>query len=242
MPAHVANSFAWASRGAAIALALATCGCQQKMADQPSYRPDQPCTFFADGTSSRLPVKGTVARGHLEVDAALFTGRIPPAGAGETAAAANRPARATSSGGDEPLLAAEAARFEGLVDEFPLPVTAEVVRHGRDRYTIYCAVCHDAAGTGRGKIVERGYTPPPSYHIERLRLAPVGYFFRVATEGYGSMPSYSAQIPPRDRWAIVAYIRALQLSRRFPVDDLPDDLRRELSEPKRVAARAGGGP
>ncbi len=176
MPARVASSFAWASTGAA--LALATCGCQQKMADQPSYRPDQVCTFFADGTSSRLPVKGTVARGHLEVDTALFTGSVPPAGGAEAAAGANQTPRASSSGGDEPLLAAEAAKFEGLVDEFPLPVNADFVRHGRDRYTIYCIVCHDAAGTGRGKIVERGYTPPPSYHIERLRRAGRPHFPR----------------------------------------------------------------
>ena len=95
---------------------------------------------------------------------------------------------------------------------------------------IYCVVCHDAAGTGRGKIVERGYTRPPSYHIDRLRRAPVGHFFRVITLGYGSMPSYAAQIPPRDRWAIVAFVRALQLSQHFPEDQLPADLRKRLAE------------
>ncbi len=95
---------------------------------------------------------------------------------------------------------------------------------------IYCIVCHDARGTGRGKIVERGYTQPPSYHIERLRTVAVGHFFDVITNGYGSMPDYKQQIPPRDRWAIAAYIRALQLSQHFPKDQLPADLREELDK------------
>jgi mono/diheme cytochrome c family protein len=81
---------------------------------------------------------------------------------------------------------------------------------------IYCVVCHDPLGTGHGTIVQRGYTPPPSYHIERLRTAPVGHLFAVISEGYGSMPSYADQIPTRDRWAIVAYLRALQASQHYP--------------------------
>ena len=105
------------------------------------------------------------------------------------------------------------------VDTFPFPVTREVLEHGRERYMIYCVVCHDPLGTGRGKIVERGYTQPPSYHIERLRNVAVGHFFEVITNGYGSMPDYKQQVPPRDRWAIAAYIRALQLSQHFPVND-----------------------
>jgi hypothetical protein len=91
---------------------------------------------------------------------------------------------------------------------------------------IYCVVCHDAEGTGRGTIVERGYTPPPSYHIDRLRDAPVGHFFKVVTLGYGSMPSYRNQIKAPDRWAIIAYIRALQLSRHFPVEELTEGMKR----------------
>ena len=85
---------------------------------------------------------------------------------------------------------------------------------------IYCVVCHDPLGSGHGRIIERGYTAPPSFHIDRLRNAPVGRLFAVATEGYGSMPAYSAQIPTEDRWAIVAYIKALQLSQHFPVTEL----------------------
>jgi mono/diheme cytochrome c family protein len=96
--------------------------------------------------------------------------------------------------------------------DFPFPVTAEVVERGRNRYEIFCAMCHSPTGDGDGMIVRRGYRRPPSYHEDRLRQAPVGYFFRVMTEGYGAMPPYRAQVPVQDRWAIAAYIRALQLS------------------------------
>ena len=96
--------------------------------------------------------------------------------------------------------------------DFPFPVTAEVVARGRERYEIFCAMCHSSTGEGDGMIVRRGFRRPPSYHEERLRQAPVGYFFRVMTEGFGAMPPYRAQVPVQDRWAIAAYIRALQLS------------------------------
>jgi mono/diheme cytochrome c family protein len=214
---------------AALALLLfSALGCQQKMALQPSYQPDDASDFFPDGKASRPPPAGTVARGHLSVDAALFTGRTSL----EEPTTAPRQAREEQAdrGGARPVLAGEAAQFEGVVDEFPFPITREILEHGRDRFMIYCVVCHDAAGTGYGKIVERGYTRPPSYHIDRLRQAPVGHIFRVISQGYGSMPSYAAQIPTRDRWAIVAYVRALQLSQHFPVEKLPDDMRQEWNE------------
>ncbi|HUQ31890.1 MAG TPA: cytochrome c [Pyrinomonadaceae bacterium] len=98
-------------------------------------------------------------------------------------------------------------------DTFPFPVTNEVVARGRERYEIYCAMCHGYTGEGDGMIVRRGYRQPPSYHEDRLRQARAGYFFRVITEGFGAMPPYRAQVPVQDRWAIAAYIRALQLSR-----------------------------
>jgi cytochrome c553 len=96
--------------------------------------------------------------------------------------------------------------------DFPFPVTAEVVTRGRERFEIFCAMCHGYTGEGDGMIVRRGFRRPTSYHDNRLRQAPVGYFFRVMTEGFGAMPPYRAQIPVQDRWAIAAYIRALQLS------------------------------
>jgi mono/diheme cytochrome c family protein len=172
----------------------------------------------------------------LNTDLALHTGRTT--GFGQLSAA---PAADNQSGAG-PLLAAEAAHFEGVVDQFPLPVDRRLVEHGRDRYMIYCTVCHDALGSGHGKIVERGYTRPPSYHVERLRRAPVGHIFRVITEGYGSMPSYAAQIPVRDRWAIVAYVRALQLSQHFPEDQLPPDMRNELHAGDKIAVDERGAP
>ena len=97
-------------------------------------------------------------------------------------------------------------------DYMPFPVTQEVLERGRERYNIYCAPCHSRIGDGNGMVPQRGYRHPPSYHQDRLRKAPLGYFFDVMTNGFGAMPDYAAQIPPRDRWNIVAYIRALQLS------------------------------
>jgi len=105
-------------------------------------------------------------------------------------------------------------------DFMPFPVTAEVLNRGRERYNIYCAPCHSRVGDGEGFIPSRGFTrKPPSYHIERLEKAPVGYIYGVITEGFGIMQDYSSQIPPRDRWCIVAYIRALQLSQHATVAD-----------------------
>jgi mono/diheme cytochrome c family protein len=112
---------------------------------------------------------------------------------------------------------------------FPFPVTREVLERGRERYTIYCAVCHDRAGTGNGIVVRRGFQRPPSYHEERLRQAPVGHFFDVATNGFGSMYAYADRVSVSDRWAIAAYIRALQYSQHAPVQDLPDSDRQQLS-------------
>jgi mono/diheme cytochrome c family protein len=97
-------------------------------------------------------------------------------------------------------------------DYMPFPVTEEVLQRGRERFNIYCSPCHSRVGDGNGMIVQRGFQHPPSYHTDRLRKAPLGYFFQVMTQGFGAMPDYAEQVPPRDRWCIVAYIRALQLS------------------------------
>jgi mono/diheme cytochrome c family protein len=106
-------------------------------------------------------------------------------------------------------------------DYVPFPVTDDVLSRGRERFNIYCAPCHSRVGDGNGIIPQRGYRHPPSYHIERLRKAPLGYFFDVMTNGFGAMPDYSSQIPPRDRWCIVVYIRALQLSQNATTADVP---------------------
>jgi mono/diheme cytochrome c family protein len=104
---------------------------------------------------------------------------------------------------------------------FPFPVDGRVMARGQDRFNIYCSPCHGRTGLGDGMVVRRGYRRPPSYDDERLRNAPVGHFFDVITNGFGAMPDYAAQIKPEDRWAIAAYIRALQLSRHSTIDDVP---------------------
>ena len=137
-------------------------------------------------------------------------------------------------------------RPDEFVAEFPFQITHDVLARGQERYTVYCAICHDASGTGNGKIVQRGFTKPPSYLTDNsrqlarsgyqmpLREVPVGYLFDVATNGYGAMADYSGQVSPRDRWAIAAYIRTLQLSQSMPLDELPAGMRNE-------AAKAPGG-
>ncbi len=113
-------------------------------------------------------------------------------------------------------------------DVFPFPITGDVMTRGQERFDIYCAPCHGLAGNGDGPVVRRGFTPPPSYHIDRLRQASAGHFFDVITNGFGAMPGYAEQIPVRDRWAIVAYIRALQLSQHAALSDVPADQRGQL--------------
>ena len=116
------------------------------------------------------------------------------------------------------------------VDAFPFPITRKDLERGQERYNIYCAPCHDQTGSGRGMIVQRGFPEPPSYHLDRLRNAPVGHFFDVMTNGYGTMYSYADRVSPEDRWRIAAYIRALQLSARATIDDVPEKERSKLME------------
>jgi mono/diheme cytochrome c family protein len=213
------------SRALLLTMVLAvTAGCQQKMAQQPAYRTYEPSRFFADGMSARRPPEGVVAREWLRSDDALMSGlkagvRASPAPAGEKKGATPR--------ADSP---SDPAKF---VDSFPFTLTRADLERGQERYTIFCAVCHDPLGTGKGKIPERGYVQPPNFHADPsrgfslyrktvpLREAPVGYLFEVMTRGYGAMPRYSAQIPPKDRWRIAAYIRALVLSQHADLNQLP---------------------
>ena len=113
-------------------------------------------------------------------------------------------------------------------DTFPFPITADTLARGRERFNIYCSPCHGRTGQGDGMVVRRGYRRPPSYHQDRLRSAPVGHFFDVITNGFGAMPDYAAQITPEDRWAIIAYVRALQLSEHATINDVPAGEREKL--------------
>lgn len=176
-------------------------GCDMlDMYDQPKYRTFEACDFFADGSSARPVVPGTIARGQLREDEAFFTGR----------------------------------RDGKFVDELPpgndLELNKELLDRGHQRFDIYCSNCHGQAGYGDGMIVQRGFRRPPSFHIDRLRNMPLGYFFDVMTNGFGAMPTYNLQVDPRDRWAIAAYVRVLQLSQNARPGDVPVDERHRLEE------------
>lgn len=129
---------------------------------------------------------------------------------------------------------------------FPMPVTMEVLRRGRERYGIYCTPCHGETGVGNGMVVQRGFPQAASFHEQRLRDSEPGYFFDVITNGFGVMPSYAAQVPVADRWAIIAYINALQLSQNASIREVPKDQRAALSaadaDPRGVSGHDGGNP
>jgi len=121
------------------------------------------------------------------------------------------------------------------VAQLPMPLTRELLDRGRVRYGIFCSPCHGLTGNGLGMVVQRGFRQPPSLHIDRLREAPVGYFFDVETVGFGSMPDYAGQIPAEDRWAIAAFVRALQLSQRTTLADVPSAEAKRLESPEAPA-------
>jgi len=189
------------------------------MQDQPKYEVYEKSEFFKDGSTSRTFPQGTVARGLLREDRALYTGKKN--NAGQVAAASSGQnqgggaAGSNNAGGTNNANGANTqanASYPDDVDTFPFPVTPDIVNRGQERYQIFCSACHGAVGYGDGMVVRRGYRRPQSFHTDQLRQAPVGHFFDVMTNGWGAMPSYAPQVPVRDRWAIVAYIRALQLS------------------------------
>lgn len=134
-------------------------------------------------------------------------------------------------------LKADAAFYTGkvgdaLVESLPVPLSKDLLERGRDRYQIFCTPCHGRVGTGEGAVTKRGLRPPPSYHIQRLREVPLGYFFDVMTNGFGVMPDYAGQVPAADRWAIAAYIRTLQVSQGISVADLTAEERAALDQTK----------
>jgi mono/diheme cytochrome c family protein len=181
------------------------------MQDQPKMKPFRSSTFFRDGQSSRQLVEGTVPRGFLKTDTEFFTGKK----AGR--ANASIPGTPAQTPGPQPAAVAGAApqgaaAYPDDVEVFPIVITRETVSRGKERYEIFCTACHGLTGNGDGMIVRRGFRRAASFNDDRLRQAPVGHFFDAISNGWGAMPSYAPQIPPQDRWAIVAYIRALQLS------------------------------
>ncbi|MEO7539963.1 MAG: cytochrome c [Pyrinomonadaceae bacterium] len=179
----------------------AGCGVRFDMQDQPRYRAYKKSEFFSDKRASRTMPEGTVARGQLRENKAFYTGKIDNPNL-------NAPVATSTDATGNTLVSS----FPNDITDFPVPVTKELVDRGQERYNIYCIVCHGPVGNGDGMIVRRGFPRPPTYHDDRLRNAPVGHFFDVITNGWGKMNSYAYQVPPADRWAIAAYIRALQVS------------------------------
>ena len=127
-------------------------------------------------------------------------------------------------------------------DYMPFPVTEEILARGHERFNIYCAPCHSRLGDGNGMLPQRGFKHPPTYHQDRLRKASLGYFFDVMTNGFGAMPDYASQVPPRDRWSIVAYIRALQLSQNATLADVASGQKVPSPAPKFKEPGSGATP
>ncbi len=175
-----------------VAALLLVAGCRQDMHNEPKMFPQRGSSFFADHRGARPQVVDTVARGQLHADSYFYTGLVKgPNGYMEER------------------------------DLMPFPVTMTVLRRGQERYNLYCTPCHSRVGNGLGEIVMRGYKPAANFH-DQVRLAqPVSHYFYVMTHGYGAMPDYSAQLTPADRWAVAAYIRALQYSQVASTSDVP---------------------
>lgn len=193
---------------AALAATVMLVGCRQDMHDAPRYEAFEASSSFADNRASRTPPAGTVARGWLREDEALYTGKIN----GQT------------------------------VEQFPFAIGREELARGQERYNIYCTPCHGRLGDGQGMVVQRGLRQAASYHQDRLREEKVGYFYDVITNGFGAMQGYAEQIPVRDRWLIVAYVRTLQLSQHASIDDVPADRRSGLdAEPAAGTANPAAG-
>ena len=193
---------------ASLAALLLLAGCRQDMHNQPKIIPQRGSDLFADGRGARPQVLNTVARGQLHQDSYFYTGVVEGANG-----------------------------YREERDQLPYPVTMQVLERGHERFNIYCTPCHSRVGNGVGMIVQRGYMKAGSFHSARLETAPLGHFFHVISNGYGAMPDYAAQVPTADRWAIAAYIRALQLSQNAKQSDVPAGVGvQQLSE---VAAQQG---
>jgi mono/diheme cytochrome c family protein len=200
---------------AALAMLFLVTGCRQDMQNQPKLIPQRGSEMFADHRGARPQVLNTVARGQLREDSYFYTGVVQgPNG------------------------------YRQEQNLMPFPVTIDVLRRGQERFNIYCTPCHSRVGNGLGEIVDRGYKPAANLH-DQVRLAqPISHYFYVMTNGYGAMPDYSAQLTPTDRWAVAAYIRALQLSQAAPQQDVPSgvqvkdlkDVAKEKNLPEGFAA------
>jgi mono/diheme cytochrome c family protein len=242
-------------------------GCQQKMAQQPYFRPLEQSEFYADGRSARPLEAGVTHRGqHLDSDPLVtgltldewkrFWNRDKAKVEVASATAAEDRDRAYGAPRFDPRPGKPHSGTAVFTTEFPFEITPRDLAIGADRFTTYCAVCHGPLGNGKGKIWERGFLKPTSYHTEKVEAAepdetaqiplgysrgywkwdiqipvrevPVGYIFEVITKGYGQMPDHAAQIKPEDRWRIIAYVRTLQFSRHADVSRLSPELKKQI--------------
>ena len=187
---------------------LFVAGCRQDMQNQPRMFPQRGTDFFADHRSARPQVTNTVARGQLRDNSYFYTGVV------------NGP-----------------NGYKQEMNSMPFPVTMEVLRRGQERFNIYCTPCHSRTGNGLGEIVQRGYKPAANFH-DQVRLSqPLSHYFYVMTHGYGAMPDYAGQLTPADRWAVAAYIRALQYSQAASPSDVPSGV--QVQSLKNVAEQHG---
>jgi hypothetical protein len=185
-----------AAAGAGMAALLLIAGCRQDMQDQPKVISQRGSSMFTDHRGARPQVVNTVARGQLHDDSYFYTGVVQGANG-----------------------------YREEKNEMPFPVTLDVLKRGQERFNVYCTPCHSRVGNGLGEIVQRGYKPAANLH-DQVRLSqPISHYFFVMTHGYGAMPDYSAQLAPEERWAVAAYIRALQLSQAATAQDVPSGVR-----------------
>jgi len=204
------------------------------MHDQPKFIPLRSSEFYSDRRSARYPVPGTIPR-TISGDSANCSNNLSPEG--QESMIVDKEQLDPNSY----FLTGKHGNLYGndLPNDLPFKVDTpagrqEILVRGQERYTIYCSPCHSELGDGNGMIVQRGYKRPPSFHVQRLRNAPLGWFYDVISNGFGGMPDYAAQVKPADRWAIAAYIRALQRSQNpLPEDlqDLPEAEREKLNKP-----------
>jgi mono/diheme cytochrome c family protein len=188
--------------GAGALAFLTLSACRQDMHTEPRYQPLAETDFFSDHRSARPQVEGTVAR-------------------------------SPQGGPDDPQLRIDEARYTGKIDgedidQFPIPIAKADIERGQSRFNIYCTPCHGHVGDGNGMVVLRGFRQAASYYTDKLVHAPVGHYFDVISNGFGAMPSYASRIQPDDRWRVIAYIRALQLSESATLNDVPADQRQNL--------------
>jgi hypothetical protein len=186
-------------------------GCRQDMQNQPKLIPQRGSEMFADHRGARPQVVNSVARGQLREDSYFYTGVVQGANG-----------------------------YREERNELPFPVTLEVLNRGEERFNIYCTPCHSRVGNGAGAIVARGYKQAGNLHDQVRRSQPLSHYFYVMTHGYGAMPDYSAQLTPEERWAVAAYIRALQLSQAATEKDVPSGVQvkdlKDIAQEKHLPA------